>query len=176
MKNSKNRPETFYTTLDSPLGTLRATATEAGLRTIMLPGEGPAGEPDPSWTRQDARFEPLARQLEAYFQRRLQTFDLPLALEGTEFQKRVWQELMKVPYGTTSSYAEIARRIGRPSATRAVGAANGRNPLPIIVPCHRIIGHNGSLTGYGGGLAAKRLLLELEGAIVAGDSNLRLFR
>lgn len=103
-----------------------------------------------------------ARQLDAYFSQRLREFDLPLAPRGTAFQLNVWNALQKIPYGKTWSYADLAKRIGRPDAVRAVGAANGRNPLPIIIPCHRVIGSNGQLVGFGGGLPLKRWLLELE--------------
>lgn len=103
-----------------------------------------------------------ARQLEAYFQGRRKEFALPLDPEGTPFQKQVWEELQRIPFGETVSYKEIARRIGRPTATRAVGLANGRNPLAIVIPCHRVIGQDGSLTGYGGGLPIKRRLLDME--------------
>jgi methylated-DNA-[protein]-cysteine S-methyltransferase len=103
-----------------------------------------------------------ARQLDAYFSQRLREFDLPLAPRGTKFQLDVWNTLQKIPYGKTWSYADLAKRIGRPDAVRAVGAANGRNPLPIIIPCHRVIGSNGQLVGFGGGLPIKRWLLELE--------------
>jgi methylated-DNA-[protein]-cysteine S-methyltransferase len=103
-----------------------------------------------------------ARQLDAYFSHRLREFDLPLAPRGTTFQLDVWNTLQKIPYGKTWSYADLAKRIGRPDAVRAVGAANGRNPLPIIIPCHRVIGSNGQLVGFGGGLPIKRWLLELE--------------
>ena len=108
---------------------------------------------------------PYVRQLEEYFAGRRRGFDLPLDLRGTDFQKRCWQELLKIPHGETRSYAEIARAIGNPAAVRAVGLANGKNPIAIIVPCHRVIGSDGSLTGYGGGLDVKRQLLELEGAL-----------
>src|SRR5690606_32489233 len=101
-------------------------------------------------------------QLGAYFAGELQAFDLPLAPEGTPFQRTVWQALQSIPYGQTISYGELAQEIGRPTASRAVGAANGRNPLPIVIPCHRVIGGNGSLTGYGGGLRFKKALLSLE--------------
>ncbi|HKW98452.1 MAG TPA: methylated-DNA--[protein]-cysteine S-methyltransferase [Bryobacteraceae bacterium] len=102
------------------------------------------------------------RQLRLYFAGELQNFDLPLEMNGTEFQRRVWAALRTIPYGETRSYSDIARQIGAPQAVRAVGAANGRNPIPIVVPCHRVIGRDGSLTGFGGGLAWKRLLLDLE--------------
>lgn len=106
----------------------------------------------------------VRRQLEEYFAGERETFDLPLAPRGTAFEKSVWNELSRIPYGETRSYAEIARAIGRPGAARAVGRANGANPIPIVVPCHRVIGANGSLTGFGGGLEVKSLLLEIEGA------------
>ncbi len=113
-----------------------------------------------------------ARQLQAYFRRELTRFDVPLAPAGTPFQQRVWRELQAVPYGETVSYSEIARRIGQPGAARAVGGANGANPIPIIIPCHRAVGANGSLTGFGGGVEKKRALLDLE----AGQGRLQVAR
>jgi methylated-DNA-[protein]-cysteine S-methyltransferase len=107
-------------------------------------------------------FAAVKEQLAAYFRGDLQAFDLPLAPAGTPFQRRVWQELARIPYGETISYGELARRVGNPKAARAVGLANGQNPLPIIVPCHRVIGSDGRLTGYGGGLPRKEALLALE--------------
>ncbi len=118
-----------------------------------------------------AALAPARRQLEAYFQGRLRVFDLPLAPRGTPFQLRVWAELQRIPYGATISYGELARRLGDPKLTRAVGAANGANPISIIIPCHRVIGADGSLTGYGGGLEVKRGLLALE----RGPESGRLF-
>jgi methylated-DNA-[protein]-cysteine S-methyltransferase len=109
-------------------------------------------------------FPEAEAQLHAYFAGELELFDLPLAPVGTAFQRSVWDALAEIPYGSTTTYSELAARIGRPSACRAVGAANGRNPLPVIVPCHRVIGATGTLTGYGGGLGRKRKLLALEGA------------
>jgi methylated-DNA-[protein]-cysteine S-methyltransferase len=123
------------------------------------------GEMAAGWTESQEKTISYSRQLEEYFSGRRRHFDLPLDLRGTEFQKRCWRELLKIPYGETRSYAEIARAIGNPSAVRAVGLANGQNPIAIIVPCHRVIGSDGSLTGYGGGLDVKRRLLELEGAL-----------
>jgi methylated-DNA-[protein]-cysteine S-methyltransferase len=122
-----------------------------------------------SWTwRDDATpFDEVKRQLSEYFSGRRTTFDLPLAPQGTQFQGRVWEELQKIPYGTTISYGELARRIGNANASRAVGLANGRNPISIIVPCHRVIGANGKLTGYGGGLPRKEALLAFEAAVMA---------
>lgn len=104
-------------------------------------------------------------QLDEYFQAKREKFDLPLSVSGTPFQQDVWSALQQIPFGQTVSYSQIANRIGRPRAVRAVGAANGANPIPIVIPCHRVIGANGSLTGFGGGLPNKELLLELEGAV-----------
>lgn len=115
------------------------------------------------WREDEAPFAPVISQLDQYFNRSKTTFDLPLDPRGTAFQQRVWQELMRIPYGETASYADIAERIGNPKACRAVGMANRRNPIPIIIPCHRVIGRDGSLTGFGGGLAVKERLLALEG-------------
>ena len=112
----------------------------------------------------DAVLDETRRELDAYFAGRLETFTVPLAPNGTEFQRRVWSALRDIPFGTTISYAGLARRVSNAAAVRAVGAANGRNPIPIIVPCHRVIGSDGSLTGFGGGIARKRWLLEHEGA------------
>ena len=120
-------------------------------------------------------FRDLREQLAQYFAGRRRTFSLKLAPAGTDFQQATWRALVEIPYGETASYAEIARRVGRPAASRAVGAANGANPLPIVVPCHRVIGADGSLTGFGGGLPIKRALLELEGAAcVAPRGQMRL--
>jgi len=126
-------------------------------------------EVEAGWVQSDeaAPFAEAKRQLGAYFAGRLTTFDLPLAPDGTAFQMRVWQELRRIPHGQTVSYGELARRIGSPTACRAVGLANGRNPLTIIVPCHRVVGANGKLTGYAGGMARKETLLALEGAAQA---------
>lgn len=123
---------------------------------------------DELWTEDPAIFTEVKEQLQAYFDQRLTRFDLPLAPAGTDFQLRVWEALMTIPYGDTSSYGEIAGRMGRPGASRAVGAANGQNPLPIVIPCHRVIGRDGTLTGFGGGLEVKRRLLALEKTAVTG--------
>jgi methylated-DNA-[protein]-cysteine S-methyltransferase len=120
------------------------------------------GEPDAR--SEDALLEEAAQQLRAYFAGELRRFELPLAPHGTEFQRRVWDAVAGIPYGTTSTYSVVAAAIGSPRACRAVGAANGRNPLPIVVPCHRLLGASGALTGYGGGLELKRALLDLEAA------------
>jgi methylated-DNA-[protein]-cysteine S-methyltransferase len=164
-----------YDEIDSPAGPLLVAADEAGLRLIHFQAGRHRREPDPSWERDPRHFRALASQLGEYFRRERRTFDLPLAPRGTAFQLATWRALSTIPYGETISYAELARRVGRPAASRAVGAANGANPLPIVVPCHRVIGTDGSLTGFGGGLEAKRALLELEGAsCVAPVRQLRL--
>jgi methylated-DNA-[protein]-cysteine S-methyltransferase len=121
---------------------------------------GPA--PEPAWRRDETRFAEVCEQLAEYFAGSLQEFDVRLAPQGTEFQKKVWQELCRIPFGASISYGELARRLGKPAASRAVGRANGQNPISIIVPCHRVIGANGTLTGYGGGIERKKWLLEHE--------------
>jgi methylated-DNA-[protein]-cysteine S-methyltransferase len=121
---------------------------------------------NPGWQRHDEAFGNVRRQLTEYFDGRRRCFDVPLALVGNAFELRVWDALCEIPYGETVSYGEIARRIGQPDASRAVGLANGRNPIAVIVPCHRVIGANGTLIGYGGGLERKRLLLDLEAGVL----------
>jgi methylated-DNA-[protein]-cysteine S-methyltransferase len=160
---------TFYTTVDSPIGPLMLCGDEHALTALHLPRRHPS--PGPDWRRDDARFADVARQLAEYFAGERTTFDVPLSPSGGgAFEREVWTELLRIPYGTTASYGELARRLGHPTAARAVGAANGRNPIAIIVPCHRVIGSDGSLIGYGGGLDVKRTLLDLE----AGRSSLAL--
>ena len=146
-----------YGFIESPVGNLLVSRNEHGLTSISF-----RGLPHEDWTRNDGAFDDAREQLRAYFAKELRVFTLPLAPRGTPFQLDVWRALRDIPYGETRSYAQIARIIGKPDAIRAVGAANGANPLPIVVPCHRVIGSNGSLTGFGGGLAAKRFLLDLE--------------
>jgi methylated-DNA-[protein]-cysteine S-methyltransferase len=151
---------TYYTRMESPIGPLLLLSNEHALTGLWM-GEARIG---PDWI-EDGTQQPLkttVQQLTEYFKGKRQHFDLPLEPKGTEFQKRVWQELTRIPYGQTISYGELAKRIGNPNAMRAVGLANGRNPISIIVPCHRVIGANGTLTGYGGGLPRKKILLELE--------------
>jgi methylated-DNA-[protein]-cysteine S-methyltransferase len=152
----------YYTTMESPVGTLRLVAEELGLRTVWFVGGRKKEQPDVEWKEDAAFFVEVIRQLNAYFAGELREFEIPLLMLGTEFQKRVWKALLTIPYGETMSYGELAKKIGEPKAVRAVGAANGQNPLPIIVPCHRVIGSDGSLTGFGGGLENKKKLLELE--------------
>jgi methylated-DNA-[protein]-cysteine S-methyltransferase len=154
--------KTYCTHMQSPVGRLLLVGTDGGLTCIGFPEGKGARQPDPAWNADASRFREATRQLEAYFAGDLHQFDLPLLPEGTPFQCAVWTALRDIPYATTVSYAEIARRIGKPQALRAVGAANGKNPLPIVIPCHRVIGSDGRLTGYGGGLHIKEALLELE--------------
>jgi methylated-DNA-[protein]-cysteine S-methyltransferase len=161
---------TYYTTIETPIGDLVLAGTREALRRIVFAGDAAALQPEEEgWTESRAPFREAIRQLRAYFAGGLRAFDLPLDPEGTAFQRSVWEAMRRIPYGATASYVEIARRIGKPAAPRAVGAASGRNPLPIVIPCHRVIGTNGQLTGYGGGLAIKRALLSLEGAIPAAS-------
>jgi methylated-DNA-[protein]-cysteine S-methyltransferase len=152
--------------MESPLGPLLLAADDTGLRSIDFVNGRPPGKrsayPDPSSRANPALLREAIRQLAAYFAGELEIFDLPLAPEGTPFQLAVWRRLSDIPYGETISYGELARRLGNPKASRAVGLANGANPIPIVIPCHRVIGSNGKLTGYGGGLPIKEKLLALE--------------
>jgi methylated-DNA-[protein]-cysteine S-methyltransferase len=159
-----------YTHLDTPIGRLLVVAGEDGLREIHLETGRHPQRLGAGWqARETEVLRETRAQLAAFFSGRLRAFDLPLAPRGSPFELRVWRALLEIPYGTTRSYSEIARRLGDLEATRAVGAANGSNPLPIVVPCHRVIGADGSLTGYGGGLEVKRYLLRLEGALLDAD-------
>lgn len=152
----------FYDIIDTPLGRMTLVGNERALIHIDLPDAKRPLSITADWRRDPKRFDEERRQFESYFDGSSKAFDLPLAPHGTPFQKEVWQALCDIGYGETISYAELARRIDRPRASRAVGLANGANPLAIIVPCHRVIGANGSLTGYGGGMDAKRWLLDHE--------------
>src|SRR4051812_30911345 len=149
----------LYTTWRSPIGELLLAGDEHALRALHLPNRHARG---PGWTEADAPFARAVEQLEQYFAGERTAFELPLAARGTRFDEAVWDALSEIPYGETRSYGEVAQAIGRPDRARAVGSANARNPLAIIVPCHRVIGSDGSLTGYGGGLERKRALLALE--------------
>ena len=151
----------WYAYAPTPIGDLLLVGVEEGLLQIHFRCAAP---PDDA-TKDERRFARVMRQLDEYFAGKRTTFDVPLAMRGTPFQLGVWRALQRIPYGETRTYAGIAQEIGRPSATRAVGAANGANPIPIIVPCHRVIGTNGSLTGFGGGIDVKRRLLELEAGV-----------
>ena len=153
----------FYDQLETRVGRILIAADDRALRFVLLPDHGRSARPEPGWER---RVTPLIqrarRQLEAYFAGRRYEFDLPLEPDGTPFQRSVWRALERVPFGATVSYGELARRVRKPKASRAVGAACGRNPLPIVIPCHRVIGKDGGLVGFGGGLAMKTALLKLE--------------
>ncbi len=152
-----------YAWEDSPVGRLLIVADEEGLRHLLF-AEGRSGAtPQADWREDPACLAEPVRQLRAYFAGQRRRFDLRLAPQGTPFQQRVWRELLAIPYGETVSYGELARRIGRPEASRAVGLANGANPISIVIPCHRVIGRDGRLTGYGGGLPRKQWLLTHEG-------------
>jgi methylated-DNA-[protein]-cysteine S-methyltransferase len=151
-----------YTYIDSPLGALLAVGDEGGLSALYLPTAKKPGTVHPDWVRDDAAFGELRTQLAEYFAGARTEFDLPLRAGGSAFQKRVWAALTTIPYGATTSYGKIAAAVGAPEAARAVGLANGQNPIPIVVPCHRVIGADGSLTGYGGGIEAKQWLLTHE--------------
>lgn len=155
----------WYAEMKSPLGVLLLESDGEALTRIRLPDEDYEVDRTIERVRKPAMFKEAAAQLGAYFRGERTTFDLPLAPGGTPFQNDVWNELQKIPHGETISYGQLAERVGRPGSHRAVGAANGRNPLPIVIPCHRVIGSNGKLTGYAGGIEAKRTLLELEGAL-----------
>ena len=151
-----------YAFLDSPIGRLLLAGDANGLQQILFSTDGRPASPDPEWIEDRSALAEASLQLKAYFAGELENFDLSLSPQGTPFQRRVWIELQKIPYGKTISYGELARRIGNPKASRAVGLANGSNPISIVIPCHRVIGSDGKLTGYGGGLPIKEKLLALE--------------
>ena len=158
-----NRP-TSYANVDSPVGPLTLVADGDELIGVYFENAALAAPP-PGWVRDERRLRPAAIQLAEYFAGQRTRFDLPLAPRGTPFQRTVWEALLAIPYGETTSYGDLARAIGRPTASRAVGAANGRNPLSIVIPCHRVIGVDGSMTGYGGEISRKRVLLDLEARV-----------
>ena len=164
-------PDIFYTRTPSPLGPLLLVGTSDALTSLWLPSDRGRLDPEPEWVESARPFKDVVRQLHAYFTGRLRRFDLSLAPVGTVFQQRVWGALCDIPYGETVSYGALARRIERPAAVRAVGAANGQNPIAIVIPCHRVIGSNGRLVGYGGGLPAKSALLELERRVAGGAAR-----
>jgi O-6-methylguanine DNA methyltransferase len=174
----------YQSTIESPIGPLRILSTHEGLAAVLF---GKASQrKSGSWVRRvfpGVKIVPAGkthrlfdRQIREYFEGRRRVFDLGLDLRGTDFQKKVWTAVARIPHGQTVSYGEIAHLIGKPKAVRAVGAANGANPIPIIIPCHRVIGADGSLTGYGGGLKNKRWLLAHEGVLRVGPVQMGLFR
>jgi methylated-DNA-[protein]-cysteine S-methyltransferase len=157
------KPGLRYTFVETPIGSILIAGDDKAIVETYFAG----AQPKPDWIRDDDGLRKASDQLRSYFAGTLQAFELPLAPRGTEFQRSVWSALLEIPYGQTTTYSAIANKIERPAAVRAVGAANGANPIPIIIPCHRVIGTNGSLTGFGGGIDVKRQLLALE-ARVAG--------
>jgi methylated-DNA-[protein]-cysteine S-methyltransferase len=162
-----------HAVIDSPVGPLVLAADDAHLQVLEFETPAHPVKRGDHWREgRNAVIDAAHRQLDEYFAGRRRDFDLPLAPQGTEFQRGVWWALADIPYGRTISYAQLASSIGKPTATRAVGAANGRNPLSIVLPCHRVIGADGSLTGYGGGLPIKTFLLTLEGALPAAPTLL----
>jgi methylated-DNA-[protein]-cysteine S-methyltransferase len=167
--NTRTRTRT-HTVVESPLGPLTLVATDGVLSGLYMEGQRHRPPEETFGARANASeaFAEAARQLDAYFAGRLTDFDVPLQLDGTPFQQRVWSALCDIPYGVTLSYGGLAERIGSPAASRAVGLANGKNPVSIIVPCHRVVGASGSLTGYGGGLDRKRSLLAFEAGATEG--------
>ena len=152
----------YYCYLETPIGELLLAGDDDALCLVSFPEGSMRRDPEPDWIYNEKPFAAARQQLTEYFAGGRREFDLPLKLSGTEFQMSVLHALQQIPYGETTSYSDIAERIGRPKAVRAVGAANGRNPIPIIVPCHRVIGSHGDLTGFGGGLDTKEALLRLE--------------
>jgi methylated-DNA-[protein]-cysteine S-methyltransferase len=162
---------TSYAWYDSPVGRLLLAGEPEGLILISFPNGSRAQRPAPAWRSDESVLAAAIGQLAEYFAGQRRAFALPLRPRGTAFQQAVWQALREIPFGATISYGELARRIGQPSAARAVGAANGANPLPIVVPCHRVIGADRSLTGFGGGLATKRFLLAHEARLCPGRAS-----
>lgn len=154
--------EVYYSHYTSPVGQLMLVGDGASLLALRFDKGGDSIRPQPDWLRRNAAFSSVKQQLDAYFAGELTRFSLSLSPQGTDFQCRVWQALQDIPYGATCSYLDIANTLADRNATRAIGAANGKNPIPIIIPCHRVIGRDGSLTGFGGGLERKRFLLALE--------------
>jgi methylated-DNA-[protein]-cysteine S-methyltransferase len=150
-----------YTILPSPFGEVLVAWSDRGLERVGI-GEAVERQADPRWRRDQNLDCPATRQLRAYFEGALREFDLPVVLEGTPFQKKVWRALSQIPYGETASYGEVGARVGSPDGSRAVGMACGRNPVPIVIPCHRVVGSTGKLVGFGGGIAMKQALLDFE--------------
>ena len=153
---------TYYRYMDSPVGRLFLAGDDGGLRLIRFPKGKRTDLPEPHWVEARKPLEEAVRQLEAFFAGKLKNFSLNMYLDVTPFQKKVLTALQQIPYGETASYGEVAEKIGNPSASRAVGQANARNPIPIVIPCHRVVGSNGTLTGFGGGIEVKQALLDLE--------------
>lgn len=162
-----------FRNIDSPVGPLLLAASDDALVAIEFRQNRHPVKRNVDWQQGDnAMLRETQRQLQSYFDGQARRFDLPLAPNGTRFQQQVWATLAQIPYGVTWSYGELAQHLGKPAAVRAVGAANGRNPIPIVLPCHRVIGADGSLTGFGGGLPTKAFLLRHEGALPEGEGDL----
>jgi methylated-DNA-[protein]-cysteine S-methyltransferase len=164
----------YYRHHDSPLGPLFLAGDENGLQLLLMELDSRPWRIGEDWRQAGGELDDVCRQLDEYFAGRRRQFELRLAPRGTSFQQAVWQALQRIPYGRTCSYSDLAAAIARPQAVRAVGTANGANPLSIVIPCHRVIGRDGSLTGYAGGLPRKQLLLELEGALPSQQTQLAL--
>ncbi len=162
----------YYTHLDTPIGAFLLAGDERRLAMTSFSTGHQQRAPGPDWIEDEAPLDYAVTQFEQYFAGDRKQFDLPLAIEGTPFQQEVWAALRAIPCGQTRSYGEVARALGRPGASRAVGTANAANTLPVIIPCHRVIGADGGLTGFGGGLETKRWLLRLEGALPAHQADL----
>ena len=162
---------TYYLYHSSPIGKLLLAGDGDNLNLLGFPSGSMARKHEKGWVKGSSPFKEVISQLEGYFAGELKDFDLPLAPVGTEFQQTVWEALTEIPYGETWSYGQLAKHIGRPKAYRAVGAANGLNPIPVIIPCHRVIGSNGKLTGFGGGIKTKEYLLNLETEAIAPGLN-----
>ncbi|HET6385590.1 MAG TPA: methylated-DNA--[protein]-cysteine S-methyltransferase [Armatimonadota bacterium] len=160
----------YYSSMDTPIQRLLLVSDGENLTGLHMQTRKHGAIVGPDWIRSDSPFAEVKRQLASYFRGTLKEFDIPILLNGTPFQRRVWEALQQIPYGSTTSYGEIAVVLGIPGAARAVGFANSRNPVGIVVPCHRVLGKNGLLTGYDGGLSAKQALLDLERVSVAADA------
>jgi methylated-DNA-[protein]-cysteine S-methyltransferase len=162
----------YYSYIDCPLGQLFVQGDGQFVTGLYMPQHKGWRGPDASWQQADAPFAVVREQLTEYFAGERQQFDVPLKLAGTPFQQCVWQELVRIPFGATTTYSQLAQRVGKPTASRAVGNANGRNPISIIVPCHRVIGTNGKLTGYAGGVDKKQWLLAWERGAMANERTI----
>ncbi|HEX4405519.1 MAG TPA: methylated-DNA--[protein]-cysteine S-methyltransferase [Polyangia bacterium] len=162
---------TVFSIVPTPVGPLMLVGEGDALVGVYFDNAALSASPPREWSRDDRRLRPAARQLAAYFAGTRTTFDVPLAPRGTDFRRAVWDELLRIPYGETTTYGELARRLGKPAAQRAVGGANHHNPIAIIIPCHRVIGADGSLTGYGGLMSRKRVLLDLEARVAPPRSR-----
>ncbi len=165
----------FYDIISSPMGDILMVCTDEGLKKIAFAEPNGMLYVADYWIKDSSKLKEVSRQLKAYFGKELQQFDLPLAPAGSVFQHKVWEEVQNIPYGTTMAYRNIAQNIDNPNSVRAVGMANAQNPIPIIIPCHRVVGKNGNLVGYSAGLDKKIALLQLEGVITNSAIQTKLF-